>query len=99
MLSWNASLWERGVAFCAGSALQDEPAIIAPDREEIAAFQHDPRHLGFQRYRLLTDAPPLHETADCVAELVNVEGERTVLPAHRDCATGGFRAIAAFNRT
>src|ERR1700730_5649430 len=25
--------------------------------------------------------------------------ERTVLPAHRDCATGGFRAIAAFNRT
>ena len=68
MLSWNASLWERGVAFCAGSALQDEPAIIAPDREEIAAFQHDPRHLGFQRYRLLTDAPPLHETADCVAE-------------------------------
>jgi hypothetical protein len=95
MLSWKASLWESGVAFCAGSALQDEPAIIAPDREEIAAFQHDPRHLGFH-YRLLTDAPPLHETADGVADLVN---ERTVLPAHRDCATGGFRAIAAFNKT
>jgi hypothetical protein len=27
---------------------------------------------------------------------VNVEGERTTLPAHTDCATGGFRAIAAF---
>jgi hypothetical protein len=49
-----------------------------------------------QRYRLLTDWPPLHATADCVAGFVNVEGERTVLPAHPDCASGGFRAIAAF---
>jgi hypothetical protein len=49
-----------------------------------------------RRYRLLTDWPPLHATADCVVGLGNVEGERTVLPAHADCATGGFRAIAAF---
>jgi hypothetical protein len=49
-----------------------------------------------RRYRLLTDSPPLNATADCVAGSVNVEGERTTLPAHTDCATGGFRAIAAF---
>jgi hypothetical protein len=48
-----------------------------------------------QRYRLLVDFPPLHAAADCVAGLVNVEGEQTVLPAHHDCATGGFRAIGA----
>lgn len=44
-----------------------------------------------RRYRLLTDSPPLNATADCVAGSVNVEGERTTLPAHTDCATGGFR--------
>jgi hypothetical protein len=49
-----------------------------------------------RRYRLLTDSPPLNATADYVAGSVNVEGERTTLPVHTDCATGGFRAIAAF---
>jgi hypothetical protein len=48
-----------------------------------------------RRYRLLTDSPPLNATADCVAGSVNVEGERTTLAVHTDCATGGFQAIAA----
>lgn len=47
-------------------------------------------------HRGLVNSPPLHATADCVAGVVTVEGLRTVLPAHADCASGGFRAIAAF---
>jgi hypothetical protein len=55
-----------------------------------------PPNVCVARHRNLLQAPPLHATADCVAGIVTVEGERTVLPAHRDCASGGFRAIAAF---
>lgn len=49
-----------------------------------------------KQFRSLTRSPPLHATADCVAGMVTVEGERTRLPAHADCASGGIRAIAAF---
>jgi len=50
-------------------------------------------------HRGLVNSPPLHANADCVAGIVTVEGLRTVLPAHADCASAGFRAIAAFNTT
>jgi hypothetical protein len=47
-------------------------------------------------HRELVNSPPLHANADCVAGVVTVEGLRTKLPAHADCASGGLRAIAAF---
>jgi hypothetical protein len=46
--------------------------------------------------RDLVNSPPLHAEADCVAGVITVEGLRTTLPAHADCASGGIRAIAAF---
>lgn len=38
----------------------------------------------------------LHANADCVAGVVTVEGLKSRLPVHADCASGGFRAIKAF---
>lgn len=47
-------------------------------------------------HRNLLDAAPLRAEADCIAGTVIIEGDRTVLPAHADCASGGLRAIATF---
>jgi hypothetical protein len=46
--------------------------------------------------RVLINSPPLHAKADCVAGVIYVEGQRTILPTHGDCVSGGFRAIDAF---
>jgi hypothetical protein len=59
------------------------------------AWRHRPEDC-IRRYHSLVDSPPLHASADCVVGVVTVEGLRTTLPAHADCASGGIRAIAAF---
>jgi hypothetical protein len=53
-------------------------------------------NICIERHTKLTEAPPLHANADCVAGIIIVEGLRTKLPAREDCASGGMRAIAAF---
>jgi hypothetical protein len=59
------------------------------------AWRHRPEDC-IRRYHSLVDSPPLHASANCVVGVVTVEGLRTTLPAHADCASGGIRAIAAF---
>lgn len=56
----------------------------------------DPPDKCIERNRELLNSPPLHASADCEAAIVFVEGERTILPAHADCASGGTRAIEVF---
>ena len=49
------------------------------------------------RYSQLTNSQPLVAVADCVEGSITIEGFRTKLPAHYDCASGGICAIDAFN--
>ena len=72
------------------------PDIIKACHQGYVDQADAPPNVCIDRHRDLLQAPPLHATADCVAGIVTVEGQRTVLPAHRDCASGGFRAIDAF---
>jgi hypothetical protein len=72
------------------------PDIIQACHEGYVDQTDQPPDVCVTRHRDLINSPPLHARADCVAGVIYVEGLRTILPAHADCASGGIRAIDAF---
>jgi hypothetical protein len=74
------------------------PDIIEACHEGYVDQANLPPNVCIERHSKLTESAPLHANADCVAGIVIVEGVRTKLPAREDCASGGFRAIAAFKK-
>jgi hypothetical protein len=72
------------------------PDIIKACREGHVEQSDLPNNICIERYSQLTYSPPLLASADCVEGWVNVQGQQTKLPTREDCASGGTRAISAF---
>lgn len=72
------------------------PDIVQACHQGYVDQANAPPDVCIDRHRNLTNSAPLFASADCVSGLVTVENLRTKLPAHKDCASGGIRAIIAF---
>ena len=72
------------------------PDIIQACHQGYVDQSDAPPEVCIARNRHLLQAPLLHANADCVAGVVTVEGLKSRLPVHADCASGGFQAIKAF---
>ena len=63
------------------------PDIIEACYEGYVDQAKFPPNVCIERHGKLTESPPLHASADCVAGFVTVAGLRTKLPAREDCAS------------